>query len=466
MTGRPLEQRSSIAGRALTRAAGTRLVPGNAVRLLLDGPEAFPAMLDTIAQAERWLHFENYIIRSDATGWRFAEALAGRARAGVRVRLLYDWLGSKTTSRKLFRDLRAAGVDVRAFGPLQPFNLLANALRDHRKLVVADGRRAIVGGLCIGDEWSGDSTRGIQPWRDTAIEVIGPAAASFDRAFEGTWTRAGGTIPPEEQVGEVQASGDAEVGVIVGEPRRARVLRVTSLLAAGATDRLWITDAYLLAPRALFQGLLDAAREGVDVRLLLPGSSDVPLIRNLTRIGYRELLKAGVRIFEWEGAMLHAKTIVADGRWCRIGSSNLNGSSLFGNFELDALVDNPALASELEAQFRRDIARSAEVERRPARGPRRLQRVLPTGLDWEPPEVPPGPHHRRFRERRGRTVLALRILASGARRSIFAPVAIILGVLGLLFAFLPRVMAMGVAALCAWLAIGAAIEAFRRRTEP
>jgi cardiolipin synthase len=273
-------------------------------------------------------------------------------------------------------------------------------------------------------------------------------------------------IPPEEQVGEVQAGGDAEVGVIVGEPRRARVLRVTSLLAAGATDRLWITDAYLLAPRALFQGLLDAARDGVDVRLLLPGSSDVPLIRNLTRIGYRELLKAGVRIFEWEGAMLHAKTIVADGRWCRIGSSNLNGSSLFGNYELDALVDNPALAAELEAQFRRDIARSAEVERRPARGPRRLRRVLPTGLDWEPPEVPPGPHHRRFRERRGRTVLALRILASGARRSIFAPIAIILGVLGLLFAFLPRVMAMGVAALCAWLAIGAAIEAFRRRSEP
>jgi cardiolipin synthase A/B len=466
VSSRPLAQESSIVARALTRAAGTRLVPGNAVRLLFDGPEAFPAMLDTIAQAERWLHFENYIIRSDATGWRFAEALAGRARAGVTVRLLYDWFGSKTTSGKLFRYLRAAGADVRAFAPLKPFNLLANVFRDHRKLVVADGRRAIVGGLCIGDEWTGDPTKGAQPWRDTAIEVVGPAAASFDRAFEGTWTRAGGTIPPEAQVGEVPASGNAEVGVIVGEPRRARVLRVTGLLAAGAADRLWITDAYLVAPRALFQGLLDAAREGVDVRLLLPGSSDVPLIRNFTRIGYRELLKAGVRIYEWEGAMLHAKTIVADGRWCRIGSSNLNGSSLFGNYELDALVDHPALAAELEAQFRRDIARSAEVERRPVRGPRRLQRVLPAALDREPPEVPPGPHHRRFRERRGRTVLALRVLASGARRSIFAPVAIILGVLGLLFVFLPRIMAMVVAAICVWLAIGAGIEAFRQRTEP
>jgi cardiolipin synthase A/B len=464
VTARSVEQRTSIATRALTRAAGARLVPGNAVRLLLDGPEAFPAMLDAIARAERWLHFENYIIRSDATGWRFAEALAGRARAGVSVRVLYDWLGSKTTSGKLFRYLRAAGVDARAFAPFQPFNLLANVFRDHRKLVVADGVSAIVGGLCIGDEWTGDSGNGVQPWRDTALEVVGPAAASFDRAFEGTWGRAGGTIPPEEQVGQVEARGDAEVGVVVGEPRRARVLRIMGLLAAGATDRLWITDAYLVAPRALFQGLLDAAREGVDVRLLLPGSSDVPLIRNFTRIGYRELLKAGVRIYEWEGPMLHAKSIVADGRWCRVGSSNLNGSSLFGNYELDALVDHPALATELEAQFRRDIARSAEVERRPARGPRRLQRVLPTVLDREPPEVPPSPHNRRFRERRGRTVLALRTLASGARRSIFAPVAIVLGVLGLLFVFLPRVMAMGVAALCAWLAIGAAMEAFRRRT--
>jgi cardiolipin synthase len=457
---------AAMAERALARAGGTRFIPGNAARLLLDGPEVYPAMLDAIHHAERWVHFENYIFRDDATGRRFAEALAARARAGVRVRVLVDWLGSRGLRRRMAAELRAAGVELRRFNPPRLLDLLGNVARDHRKLIVTDRGTAIIGGLCIGDEWAGDAARGVQPWRDTALELVGPVVMALDLAFEQTWVLAGGLIPPGRHAGEYPAAGQAEVGVIVGEPRRARIQRIVELLAAGAVDRLWITDAYLVAPRSLFQSLLDAARGGVDVRLLVPGASDLPVIRNLTRIGYRALIEAGARIFEWDGPMLHAKTIVADGTWCRVGSSNLNSSSLVGNHELDVLLHDPALGALLEAQFRRDAAQSAEVEWSPRRTGRALERMLPGTPHRDLPDVPSLAHIRRFRERRRRTGLAVRGLASAAQRSVFGPVAVALSFLGLLFVVLPRTMALIVAALCAWLAVGAAAQAFRRRIDP
>jgi len=454
---------SALGERALARAGGARFVPGNAARLLLDGPEVFPAMLDAIRRAERWIHFENYIVRRDATGRQFAEALAERARAGVSVRLLCDWFGSLTFGRRMARDLRAAGVELRFFNPPRLLDVLGNVSRDHRKLVVTDGGVAVIGGLCIGDEWAGNPARRLEPWRDTAIELRGPAVVKLDQAFERTWGLAGGVIPEGERATEQPVMGDADVGVVIGEPRRARIQRIVELLAAGAVDRIWITDAYLVAPRSLFQALLDAARGGVDVRLLVPGASDLPVVRNLTRIGYRELLRAGVRIFEWDGPMLHAKTIVADGEWCRVGSSNLNTSSLVGNYELDVVVHDRVLGAELEAQFRRDTARSAEVELRRPSEALPLSRLHPGTLDREPPDIPPLRHIRRFREQRRRTGLALRGLATAARRSVFAPIAVGLAFLALLFLVLPRTMAVLVAGLCAWLAIGATVEAFRRR---
>jgi cardiolipin synthase len=200
------------------------------------------------------------------------------------------------------------------------------------------------------------------------------------------------------------------------------------------------------------------------VRLLVPGSSDVPFVRNLTRIGYRDLLRAGARIWEWDGPMLHAKTIVADNRWTRIGSSNLNPSSLLGNWELDVLVDDRALADAMERQFRLDIARSREVTRRPVNAPRRISRVLPTALAVGAPEAPV-PYRRTRRELRQRAALALRTVAANARRSIFGPATIILVVLAFLFLTLPKATSLVFGALCVWLAIGAAKEAFRRRAD-
>lgn len=450
--------------RALDRAAGGRPIPGNRVEPLYDGPETFAVMLELIASASRWIHFDNYIFRDDATGRRFADALAARAAAGVAVRVMSDWVGSLGTGRRFWRELQGRGVSVRLFNRPRILDFPSLLSRNHRKVVVADGARAIIGGLCIGNEWAGDSARGRLPWRDTAVLVEGPAAAAVDRAFANAWQVMGDPIDPGEFAGTVDARGPAAVRVLAGEPVRERAYRVTELLLASAAERVWITDAYLVAPRRLYRYLIDAAREGVDVRLLVPGSSDLPMIRNLTRFGYRDLLRAGVRIFEWAGPMLHAKTVVADNRWVRVGSSNLNHSSLFGNYELDLLIDDVALADRMDGQFRRDLDRSAEVQIRPVRVPRRLQRVLPTALRIEAPDQPVA-HRKGLRERRGRSVLAVRTLVAGARLAIFGPVSVILAGLGALFFLFPGVMSAILGVLTAWLAVVAGAEALRRRSE-
>jgi cardiolipin synthase A/B len=286
----------------------------------------------------------------------------------------------------------------------------------------------------------------------------------LDQTFVQLWEMAGGAVPPDQVAGVVTPEGNAEVRVISGEPGRERAYRVIELLAIGSVERLWITDAYLVAPPRLFQALRDSARDGVDVRLLVPGSSDVPLVRNLTRIGYRDLLRSGVRIYEWDGPMLHAKTIMSDNRWVRVGSSNLNPSSLLGNYELDVLVEDPGLAGAMEDQFRHDMARSREVASRPVRGPRRVSLALPVALTRQQAESPT-PYRRSRREASRRAVLLVRALASNARRSVFGPISAIFVVLGILLVVIPRTSAYVLAALCGWFALGAGREAFRRRAD-
>src|SRR5438094_7351162 len=352
---------------ALDRAAGARPIEGNRLEHHPDSPRALDAMVAAIGAARRWVHFENYIIRDDATGRRFADALPERARPGVRVRVLYDALGSFGTSRRYWRGLVQAGAEVRAFHPLLTRHALDLLARDHRKLLVADGVWAMTGGMCIGDEWAGDPARGRRPWRDTMVAVAGPAAAALDGAFARIWRQTGVALPPDELDADPASCGDSTVRVVEGVPGRARVYRAVELLAASASERLWITDAYLIAPAPLYASLLDAARGGVDVRLLVPGTSDLPVLRNFTRVGYRELLRAGVRIFEYQGPMVHAKTMLVDRRWARVGSTNLNVSSLLTNYELDLVAECEQLAEELAAQFRRDLASSREIVLEPRR---------------------------------------------------------------------------------------------------
>ncbi len=447
---------------AINRAAAARPVPGNRVTLLVDGAGTYEAMLTRIAGARRWIHLENYIIRDDGVGRRFAEALAARARDGVAVRVLYDWLGSMGTSRRYWRDLRRAGVEVRSFNPPHLLQVFANLSRNHRKLLVTDGTGAVTGGQCIGDEWIGDPSRGLEPWRDTGVEITGPAATALDAAFEQTWRVSGGVVPAAEHRPEVPAAGGAEIRVLVGEPGRERAYRTLEYLTAGSIQRLWITDAYLVPPPRLAQALVDAAQDGADIRLLVPGTSDIAVVRNLTRIGYRRLLRAGIRIYEWDGPMLHAKTMVADGRWARIGTSNLNASSLLGNYEVDVLIEDVKFAGEMEALFRRDLEQSLEVERR-LRGRGRFQQVLPTGLKRRRSGPVPTRRARSPRQFRSRAAVAARTLISAARRSVYGPLSLMLVVLGTLFLVLPRTTAYVFGFVCVWFALAAGVEAFRRR---
>jgi len=442
----------------MDRAAGSRPIPGNRVHLLFDGPEIYPAMLERIAAAERWIHLDSYIFRGDATGRRFADALVERAEAGVSVRVLTDWLGSLTTRRRFWQRLRRAGIQVRCFGPPRLFRLRYNLVRDHRKLLVVDGVTAVTGGHCIGNEWAGIPEKKRPPWRDTACAIDGPAATVMDRAFANLWQATGDAVPESELAAEAPECGASAVRVVAGEPGGMRASRATDLLLAGAAEKVWVTDAYLVAPRTIYQAMIDGARQGLDVRLLVPGTSDLTDLQNLTRIGYRDLLAAGVRIFEWRGPMLHAKTMVVDGRWIRIGSTNLNFSSLLANYELDVLVDDVELGQAMEAQFRRDLDRCVEIGLGEPKG-RRSRRKLAA---VNPATVVKGRGRRSIRERRGRVVVAVWTVMAGARRTILLQYSVLLASLGILFLLFPRATAWVFGVLALWFAVSAWFESWGR----
>jgi cardiolipin synthase len=355
-----------LAEQAFSRAAGAPLIPGNSVRLLRDAAENYPAWMEAIQQARRYVHLESYIVHPDRTGWRFAELLMEKARQGVRVRLLYDWLGARGHGwkwRRFRRALEAAGVEVRCFNPPEWTNPFGWLGRDHRKMLIVDGRIAFVSGLCVGDDWVGDPTRGIEPWRDTGVAIRGPALAPLQAAFASTWALTGPALPPEEEPGEedLAPAGTVALRIVATEPETAGLYRLDQLVAALARRSIWLTDAYFVGTTPYVRALASAALDGVDVRLLVPRASDVPFVRALSRAAYRPLLEAGVRIYEWHGPMLHAKTAVADGRWARVGSTNLNLASWIGNWELDVVVEDEAFAAEMERMYLQDLSRSTEI---------------------------------------------------------------------------------------------------------
>jgi cardiolipin synthase len=324
---------------------------------------------------------ENYIFDEDEVGDAFADALTERARAGVEVRVVRDWMGSRGgASRGFWRRLTAAGVDLRCYNPPRvdsPFGWIS---RDHRKMIAVDGVVAYVSGLCISRRWRGDPARGVPPWRDTGVEIRGPAVADVEQAFADMWETIGAPMPPGtlSRREDIAPVGDVALRVVAGAPSTAGLLRMDQLVAAVARRSLWLTDAYFVGMTSYVQALRAAARDGVDVRLLVPSTTDVPLVRALSRAGYRPLLEAGVRIFEWNGSMVHAKTAVADGRWTRIGSSNLNLASFLGNYELDVAIEDDGVAGQMQEAYERDLANATEIclER---------NRVLPVGGRGAPP---------------------------------------------------------------------------------
>jgi cardiolipin synthase len=346
-----------------SRVAGANQIEGNSLRLLQNGAENYPAWLEAIGLAQHTIHFENYIITSDAAGRQFRDALVAKAREGVTVRVLYDWMGCLTKTRLGFwRRLREAGGEVHGFNRPRldsPFGWLS---RNHRKSLSVDGMVGYVAGLCVGDVWVGNAARKIEAWRDTGVEVRGPAVVDIDLAFAQTWKFAGGeTIVRTVSQAEAVRAGEIALRVIGSKPATMGLYRFDQLIAAVARQRLWLTDAYFVGTTSYVQALIDAAQDGVDVRLLVPGASDIPVAKALSRAGYRALLEAGVRVFEWDGPMLHAKTAVADGRWGRIGSTNLNLASWAGNWELDIAVEDEGFAGQMERMFERDLDHATEI---------------------------------------------------------------------------------------------------------
>ena len=355
--------RRTLGEQAFTRAAGAPLTEGNQCDLLLDARENYPAWQEAIESAEQSIDFEVYILRDDKVGSRFAELLLAQAQRGVRVRVLYDWMGALgKTSQRFWRTLREAKIEVLAFNPPTVLNPFAWLSRDHRKTLVVDAKVAFVSGLCIGEDWEGDATRKIEPWRDTGVRVRGPAVTEIVRAFESMWQLAGGEPRPAEVAApSQQMCGTSAVRVVAGTPETAALFRTELLWASIASHRLFLTDAYFIGTTSYIDALRSAARAGVDVRLLVPCASDIQAVAAFTRTQYRSLIEAGVRVFEWNGPMVHAKTAVVDDRWARVGSSNLNIASWIGNWELDVCIEDQAFAAKMAQSFTEDLENATEI---------------------------------------------------------------------------------------------------------
>jgi len=348
---------------AMARTSDASLREGNSLVLLENGPDTYEHWLAAIGRARRWIHLDNYIFENDEIGNKFADALSAKAREGVHVRVLHDWFGCLDVPRSFWAGMREAGVEVQAVNPPASGPPLGAVRRDHRKLVAVDGEYASTGGVCIADGWMVRSQESGLPYRDTAVSVRGPVVADIDRAFASVWAEVVGELPGEERPDpkNIPAAGDKAVRLVIQEPRKMRTLRMLELLTAGVRERLWITDPYFLSMPILTQSLIATARDGVDVRVLTPATNNIAWIGRASRAGYRQFLEAGVRIFEYGGPMIHAKTIVADGWWSKVGSTNLNASSLFANWEIDLVAEDTDFAEQMERLFEDDISNSREI---------------------------------------------------------------------------------------------------------
>ena len=356
------EDLSVLAERAYSRTSGADAIHGNAVRLLIDATENYPAWLAAIRGAQRSILFEMYIVDDDEIGHEFATALAERARAGVTVKVLVDWLGGRR-GRCAWRALEGSGAEMRLFNAPGFTSPLAWLTRDHRKTITIDDRIGFVSGLCVSKLWEGDPAKRLEPWRDTGIAVEGPAIAALQRAFALVWDVAGESLDPcfLADAEKIPKAGDVTLRVVAGMPNGPGTYRLDLTIASVARNYLWLTDAYFVGTSAYVGALAAAARDGVDVRLLVPGASDIPMISPVSRAAYKPLLDAGVRVFEWNGTMMHAKCAVADGVWSRVGSTNLNLASWMGNYELDVAVEDRAFALRMADQYTRDLTQATEI---------------------------------------------------------------------------------------------------------
>lgn len=349
---------------ALTVATGHEAMDGNRVVLLENGVRAFPAMLEAIRGATSSVHMEMFIFKDGEIGREFVAALAERARAGVQVRLLLDAIGSSGFGEENEKTLKAAGARVVFFQPVRLNTWRRVHLRTHRKILVVDGRIGITGGICIDDAWLGDADRPDR-WRETELLVEGPVVRHIQTAFARAWLDASSELlsdkvlyPRSEYKGEITAQL-----VDVTPDRMNNTARLLFLIALeSARSRVDVTNSYFVPDRPTMRALRRAAERGVRVRLLLPGQkTDAGPVRHAGRRYYDRLLEVGVEIHEYQPAQLHAKTLVVDGQWASVGSTNLDRRSLAWNYESNLNVFDAGFAAEMVAMFERDLARSKQL---------------------------------------------------------------------------------------------------------
>ncbi len=347
---------------------------GNDARLLVDGPAAHEAMLQAIAAARDHVNLQSYIVDASTIGEKFAALLAAKAAQGLKVSVLYDSVGSIQTPREFFEDLRRQGIAVCEFNPVRTRPDKLNN-RDHRKILVVDGRVAFTGGINISETYASSSRRARRVpdqekdkksgWRDTHVRASGPVVAQLQRLFLDAWALQ--DCGPYAQAGyypPLAPKGGMAMQVVRSDPGSAKSEMYVALLSAigHARSRVWLTCGYFVPDAQTKAALVDAARRGVDVRLVLPGFTDFWAPLYAGRSHYDELLAAGVRVYEWHEALMHAKTAVIDSVWSSVGSTNLDWRSFVHNYEADLIVYDAAFARELERLFQRDLTASVEVE--------------------------------------------------------------------------------------------------------
>ena len=358
---------------------GSPLTTGNEVLLLQDGPATYQAMFAAITAAADHINMETYILDDDEVGQRFAQALIAKQQQGVQVNLIHDSVGTFDTPAAFFQQLTDSGIHVLEFNPVNPLTTRkewALNQRDHRKLLIVDGSTAFLGGINISSVYSGGSFSkslrirpdsgpdGRMAWRDTDLQLRGPVVAEFQKLFIAAWeSQKGKPLAEKNYFPPPKAVGREVVRAIGSSPEEPYSLIYATLLSAisSAETSVHLTNAYFVPDPQLLAALEDAARRGVGVTLILPGKTDSWLVFHAGRGYYERLLRAGVRIFERRGVILHSKTALIDGVWATVGSTNLDWRSFLHNHELNAVVLGSAFGKQVQAMFARDLAMSDEI---------------------------------------------------------------------------------------------------------
>lgn len=350
------------------------LVAGNSARLLIDGPETFAAMFAAIQQARDHVNLESYIFDNGVVGERLADLLIAKRTQGVEINIIYDSVGSIATPPEFFERLKSNHIKVCEFNPVNPLKGRRWRInnRDHRKLLIVDGGTAFTGGINISGVYStgsfGSKRKKPDPskgWRDTHVQIDGPAVAEFQRLFLETWAKqCGAPLRQPNYFPRLSAKGNKVISVIGSSPDDALNLTYVALLSAitHAEKSVYVTMAYFVPDQQTIETLKTAARRGVDVKLILPGFSDFAAVFHAGRSHYSDLLQAGVKIFEHREALLHAKTAVVDGVWSTIGSTNMDWRSFLHNDEVNGVILGEEFASQMQRMFVRDLADAVPID--------------------------------------------------------------------------------------------------------